>query len=95
MLLTRFKLSKQVQDFYKHMYGRSAPAYVLTHLRRELMHKVWAMLLEDPEFRKAYEEGILIKCFDGKWHLIFPRFFAYIADYPEKCVCSLIHDGLY
>jgi hypothetical protein len=33
---------------------------------------------------QAYENGIVIKFMDGVlWH-VFPRFFPYSADYPEK-----------
>jgi hypothetical protein len=52
------------------------------------MHKVWELLL-DPEFLHAYEHGIVLKCADGIVRRIFPRFFTYSADYPEKYVLSL------
>ena len=53
------------------------------------MHKVWELLL-DPEFLHAYEHGIVLKCADGVVRRIFPRFFTYSADYPEKYVLSVI-----
>ena len=49
------------------------------------MHKIWELLL-DPEFLHAYEHGIVLKCADGVVQRIFPRFFTYSADYPEKYV---------
>jgi hypothetical protein len=49
------------------------------------MHKIWELLL-DPEFLHAYEHGIVLKCADGVVRRIFPRFFTYSADYPEKYV---------
>ena len=55
----------------------------MTHCRRELMHAVWRMLLDD-EFMHAYQYGIVIKCLDGVERRVFPRFFTYAADYPEK-----------
>ncbi len=47
------------------------------------MHKVWELLL-DPQFLHAYEHGIVLKCADGITRRIFPQFFTYSADYPEK-----------
>jgi hypothetical protein len=56
---------------------------VLTHCRRELMHAVWAILL-DNDFLYAYEHGIVILCPDGIFRRFYPRIFTYSADYPEK-----------
>jgi len=67
--------------------GFSASANTITHLKRELIQKVWELLLDD-EFMEAYEHGIVITCADGVTRRIFPRFFTYSADYPEKYVVS-------
>jgi hypothetical protein len=32
----------------------------------------------------AYKNGIVVKFFDGIFRRIFPRFYTYSADYPEK-----------
>ena len=56
---------------------------ILTHCKRELFHGVWKVLL-DEEFIKAYRNGIIIKCYDGKYWRVFPRIFTYLVDYPEK-----------
>ena len=56
---------------------------MLRHCKRDLMHAVWLLLL-DTDFMEAYEHGLLMKCGDGIVHRIFPRFFSYSADYPEK-----------
>ena len=58
---------------------------ILTHCRRELVHAVWATLLDD-SFLDAYKNGIVITCFDGVKRRVFPRIFTYSADYPEKYV---------
>ncbi len=50
------------------------------------MQKVWEHLLQDEEFKEAYKNGIVIECADGILRRLFPRFFTYSADYPEKCV---------
>jgi hypothetical protein len=47
------------------------------------MHAVWLLLLDD-DFMEAYVHGILIEFADGIMRLLFPRFFTYGADYPEK-----------
>ncbi len=49
------------------------------------MQKIW-MLLLDPEFMHAYVHGIVIECADGILHRVYPHFFTYSADYPEKYV---------
>ena len=49
------------------------------------MQSVWQILLDD-EFIDAYENGIIITFPDGIQRRVFPRFFTYSADYPEKWV---------
>ncbi|KAJ7191438.1 hypothetical protein GGX14DRAFT_600708, partial [Mycena pura] len=84
------KLPDWVKDRYSaHFHGRTIPADVLMHLKRDLIHGVWKMLLT-PEFIDAYRHGIIITCFDKMKRLIFPRFMVYGADYPEKVLLSTI-----
>ena len=45
------------------------------------MQGVWRILLDD-DFLDAYENIILFP--DGIERRLFPRFFTYSADYPEK-----------
>ena len=68
---------------YRQQFGESATADMLTFLRREVMHAVWRLLL-DNEFMDAYVNGIVIEFHDGVKQRIFPQFFTYSADYPEK-----------
>jgi hypothetical protein len=56
---------------------------LMTHCRRELMHGVWRFLL-DADFIHAYKCGMVVKCADGIERRVYPRFFTYSADYPEK-----------
>jgi Plavaka transposase len=56
---------------------------IMTHCRRELMHDVWRFLL-DEDFIRAYKYGMVVKCVDGIERRVYPRFFTYSADYPEK-----------
>ena len=80
------KLPEDLQDHYmKAFNGLPASATTLTHLKRELVQKVWELLL-DEEFMAAYEHGLVITCADGVTRQIYPRFFTYSADYIEKFV---------
>lgn len=54
------------------------------------MHAVWTLLLDD-DFKKAYEFGMVVRCADGVERRIYPRFFTYAADYPERSASSFEH----
>lgn len=78
-------LPDSFQDFaadFCHKWG-TQKADILTHCRRELMHGVWKFLL-DEDFIHAYKYGMVVKCIDGVERRVYPRFFTYSADYPEK-----------
>lgn len=47
------------------------------------MQAIWLFLL-DEEFMHAYEHGIVVRFADNVKRRVFPRFFTYAADYPEK-----------
>jgi len=64
------------------------PPDVITYCRRELYHTVIQLILEG-KFAEAYRDGILIKFPDGITRRVFPRFYCYSADYPEKSVSIL------
>ncbi|KAF7307484.1 hypothetical protein MIND_00542900 [Mycena indigotica] len=82
-------LPDSVRDSYRQQYGCDMPDEVYTHLKRELIHAIWELLLSD-EFMDAYDNGIKIKCWDGLVRLVFPRFLIYGADYPEKVLLATI-----
>ncbi|KDR76734.1 hypothetical protein GALMADRAFT_225666 [Galerina marginata CBS 339.88] len=83
-------LPSDLQDIYMKAFdGIAASAATITHLKRELMHAVWLLLL-DPEFMYAYVHGIVMECADGIIRRLFPRFFTYSADYPEKILLATI-----
>ncbi|TFK28669.1 hypothetical protein FA15DRAFT_584096, partial [Coprinopsis marcescibilis] len=82
-------LLQNLQDRYQEAYGVPASAKVVTHLKRELFHGAWRVLLDD-DFLKAHKHGIVVKCGDGKTCRLFPRFFFYSADYPEKVLIGTI-----
>ena len=52
------------------------------------MQAVWRILLDDV-FMDAYENGIVMTFCDGIQRRLYPRFFTYSADYPEKYVVSI------
>ena len=62
---------------------------LMTHCRQELMHGVWKFLL-DEDFIHAYKYGMVVKCVDGIERRVYPRFFTYSADYPEKYVIFFV-----
>ncbi|KAK0479626.1 hypothetical protein IW261DRAFT_1564281 [Armillaria novae-zelandiae] len=78
-----------IQDVYQAKFGEPAPDALLTHLKRELAQAVWHLLLDD-EFKDAYRHGVIVQCWDGIFRRLFPRFFAYSADYPEKMLMACL-----
>ncbi|KAJ7660161.1 hypothetical protein DFH06DRAFT_1472251 [Mycena polygramma] len=82
-------LPDSLKDFYRATFGAPPTKDMMAHLKRELMHGVWDLLIS-PEFIHAYVNGIVVKCYDSKERLIFPRFFTYGADYPEKVLLATI-----
>ncbi|KIJ42710.1 hypothetical protein M422DRAFT_170788 [Sphaerobolus stellatus SS14] len=85
-------LPDSIQDTIRQVTGgMAASGPLLTHCKRELMHGIWRILL-DEEFCEAYHHGILIECADGIKRLVFPRIFTYSADYPEKVLLATIRD---
>ncbi|KAI9059487.1 hypothetical protein FKP32DRAFT_1657872 [Trametes sanguinea] len=85
------KLPSDIEDLInKHVHVDGIDK-ILTHCRRELMQGVWRVMLSD-EFVHAYRHGIVVKCYDGVTRRLYPRFFTYSADYPEKVLLATIRD---
>ncbi|CDO75447.1 hypothetical protein BN946_scf184823.g1 [Trametes cinnabarina] len=82
-------LPDTIHDLYTQEYGTAPSADVLTFCKRELMQRIWLLLLDD-DFMEAYKHGILVKCADGITRRLFPRIFTYSADYPEKILLSAL-----
>ena len=78
-------LPDSFQDFASSFFSKwgTQKKDLMTHCRRELMHGVWKFLLDD-DFIHAYKYGMVITCADGIKRRVYPRFFTYSADYPEK-----------
>ena len=83
-LIFFFQLPDRIQDTIKTAIRKAASKAHLTHCRRETFQAAWLILLQDPEFLDAYVNGMIVDCIDGIRRRLFPRFFAYSADYPEK-----------
>ncbi|KAH9932168.1 hypothetical protein B0H21DRAFT_867145 [Amylocystis lapponica] len=83
------KLLDSFQEFYRAAYNTVASSAVLTHCKRELMHAILELLLDD-EFMYAYEHGTVMEFADGVMRRVFPRIFTYSADYPEKILLACI-----
>ncbi|KAF8348458.1 hypothetical protein F5887DRAFT_1071390 [Amanita rubescens] len=83
------KLPDTFQDFYRQVFGVSATSEVTTHCKRELIHLIWLLIL-DEEFMHAYVHGFDYVFYDGIRRLVFPRLFTYSADYPEKVLLACI-----
>ena len=89
--LHHVKLDDSIQDKYIEVFSKAATKEMLTHLRRELIQSVWAVILDD-EFMDAYAHGFPFVFQDGVERRVFPRIFTYSADYPEKYVIGQIYD---
>lgn len=79
-------MPQTIQDAYIKHYGTPASAEVLAHCKRELMHAIWYLLLDD-DFRKAWVNGLPVRFPDSEViRRAFPRIPIYGCDYPEKYV---------
>ena len=78
-------LPDSFQDFASSFFSKwgTQKKDIMMHCRQELMHGAWRFLLDD-DFIHAYKYGMVITCADGIKRRVYPRFFTYSADYPEK-----------
>ncbi|KAF9642728.1 hypothetical protein BDM02DRAFT_3192785 [Thelephora ganbajun] len=81
-------------DWYRETFGIVPSEATITHCKRELIQALWLLILSAPDFVQAYQYGIFI-CFANQVICrVFPRFFAYMADYPEKVLLAWYIQGL-
>ncbi|KAG6825451.1 hypothetical protein H0H92_003666 [Tricholoma furcatifolium] len=52
------------QEVYQRNFGINASSSLLAHLKRELIHGAWKIILTD-EFKEVYRNGIILVCGDG------------------------------
>ncbi|KAG2062496.1 hypothetical protein BDR04DRAFT_971977, partial [Suillus decipiens] len=57
-------LPKDIQEVYMDIFGEPTTSNVHTHLKQELMHAIWHLIL-DGKFMKVYKHGLVIQCSDG------------------------------
>ena len=88
LAMTVRQLPDSFADEYMKEFGIAPPPDVITHCRRELYHAVITLILEG-KFAEAYKHGIIIRFPDGISRCVFPRFYCYSADYPEKSALPL------
>ncbi|KAG2069358.1 hypothetical protein BDR04DRAFT_1128884 [Suillus decipiens] len=74
-------LPDNFQDIYISIFCEASSNNMYTHCKHELMQYIWALLLNE-KFMHAYKYGII--------HQVFPQFFSYLADYPEKILLACI-----
>ncbi|KAF7371652.1 hypothetical protein MVEN_00021000 [Mycena venus] len=67
-------LPDSLKDFYREKFGSSPSSDMWAHLKRELMHAIWDLLISE-DFIHAYINGIVVKYYD---------------DYPEKVLLARI-----
>ena len=77
------QLPDDVHDWYYKTFGVEPTAETLSHLRRELFHAVWLIML-DSDLMHAYLYGKDVEFWDHILRIVFPRFFTYTLDYLEK-----------
>ncbi|CUA68632.1 Patatin-like phospholipase domain-containing protein 7 [Rhizoctonia solani] len=85
------KLSDALKSSAAQSIRSKVTPSLLAHLKRELFHACWRILLDD-EFLEAYRHGIPLRCADGVERRLYPRIFTYSADYPEKTLIATIKD---
>ncbi|KAF5344215.1 hypothetical protein D9757_014413 [Collybiopsis confluens] len=89
------KLSEDFKGWYQEQYGCTPTEAVMTFMRREIPHAIYAELF-DKDFMNAYRDGIILRCGNKVTCSMFPRLFTWSADYPEKmllicCKCLGLH----
>ncbi|THV04136.1 hypothetical protein K435DRAFT_649906, partial [Dendrothele bispora CBS 962.96] len=79
----------QVEEFYQQEFGCSPSPTIFTHLKRELMQAIWALILDD-ELMHTYEHGLALQYSDGIMQRLFARFYTYSMDYLKKVLLATI-----
>ncbi|KAI6116540.1 hypothetical protein EDD16DRAFT_1708409 [Pisolithus croceorrhizus] len=82
-------LPDNFQETYMSHFGEPMTSETFMHCKRELYQGVWHLLL-DERFMHAYQYGLMVACADGMAWRVFPHFFSYSVDYPEKVLIARI-----
>ena len=84
IVMNMIQLPNSFCDWYQDTFGVVLSEATITHCKRELIQALWLLILSAPGFVEAYQQGIFIRFADQVIHCVFPQFFAYMANYPEK-----------
>ncbi|THU75718.1 hypothetical protein K435DRAFT_706569, partial [Dendrothele bispora CBS 962.96] len=76
-------LPDTIRDAYYNEFQVHPTQEVIKFLKREIMHAVW-MLLLDEDLLDAHIHGLLLCCTDEILRRLYPRFFSHSADYLER-----------
>ena len=71
------------------LFDHAVPPASLKQLKHDIMQGIWSSLLNCPDFVDVHTNGLVILCGDGRWRRLFPRLFAYSADYVERYVSHI------
>ncbi|KAF9643157.1 hypothetical protein BDM02DRAFT_3104798 [Thelephora ganbajun] len=85
-------LPDSFSNWYWETFGTVPSEATITHCKQELIQALWLLILSAPDFVQVYQYGIFICFADQVIHHVFPRFFAYMADYPEKVLLACIRN---
>src|SRR5260221_4486600 len=77
------QLPDDIKDAYIAIYEKAPSSATLTHLKRELIHAAYELILNS-KFMDAYKDGFVVTCYDGIQRRLFIRLLTYSGDYPEK-----------
>ncbi|KAH9938879.1 uncharacterized protein BXZ73DRAFT_99940 [Epithele typhae] len=82
-------LPDTIQEAYANIFGKPPTEEIMRFLKRDLFQQIWLRLM-NTDFMEAYEKGVVYQCTDGVTQRMFPRLFAYAADYPEKILATAL-----
>lgn len=93
LLTEKPQLPDNFQDKYLEKDGKTPPSKAVeTHLKCELIKKVWEILyvLHDNNFAAAYEFGMVCDSADDHVRRHFPHFFIHIQWIIHVCISSKV-----
>jgi len=79
------QIDDKFTEFYIKTYHQVPSPEVITHIKRELVHRV-IRLIFGGRFSEAHEHGIITNCADRIARLWFPWLVCHSSDYPERFV---------
>ena len=90
LIFTIIQLDNTVIEAYCNEFGWAPTAGVLAHLKWELVHAIYRLVLGNEHFQEAYRSGIDLECADTVVRRFILQYFSHSCDYVEKWV-RLVH----